>query len=240
VEADARRGGARGNEDAAKLLETINDPKVAELYANPSKRMLAAHAEADKLGERGAEDLAAARRPPPQEAQLARYRHSRIAGGATVYDSQSARAAVRRIDGRSARSAAPASRSRRRRRLRDEGHAGARAAAQAGAQDRAQSARKTGTAGRADGGARAVDRLHARPRATNDQLLRLSSGKQLSSQELLDAGLKQGSDLPAFRARLTAAALRPRDTSLAGQYDRSLQQRRGGAHRRSVCRHTRS
>lgn len=213
----------RGNEDAAKTLAQISDPKVAELYATPSSKMLAAHAEAGKLGSRAADELQRLGVLTKEEAQFARYRHSRIAGGATVYDAAGARSAVRRIDTQiTALRRAGVTISKTAGRLRDTGTPELRTARQAAYKTGSQSARKTATEGRASGALERVDRLHADLAKTNDQLLRLSSGAMLSSQELLDHGLKKGTDLPVFRARVVGR-LYDRGTRLAGELDRALQ-----------------
>lgn len=214
----------RGNVEASKLLEQISKPKIAELYANPSKQMLRAHTEADKLGERSATELQRLGVLTPEEAQLARYRHSRIAGGATVYDSVSARTAVRRINGQlSALRKTGVKITGTAGKLRGKGTPELRAARQGAERAASTSARKTGTEGRASAALERVDRLHAELAKTNDQLLRLSSGAMLSSQELLDHGLKAGSNVDLFRARVVTR-LYDRGTRLAAEYDRALEQ----------------
>lgn len=214
----------RGNPDAVKLLEKINDPKVAELYANPPKKMLAAHAEAGKLGARAADELQRLGVLNQDEALLARYRHSRIAGGANVYDAQSARSAVRRIDSQiTALRRTGVKISKAAGRLRDKGTPELRAARGTAYRTGKASARKTATEGRASAALERVDRLHGQLAETNDQLLHLSSGAMLSSQELLDHGLKAGSNMTLLRTRLVTR-LYDRATRLAADYDRALQQ----------------
>jgi hypothetical protein len=87
----------QGNHDAAHLLETISDEKVMTLYRDPSKKMLAAHAEAAKLGDESAATLERLGVLSHQDAEAAKYRHSRIAAGADVYTPQTARAAARQL-----------------------------------------------------------------------------------------------------------------------------------------------
>jgi hypothetical protein len=86
-----------GGQEAAQLLETLNNPKVLELYQNPTERMMVAHAEAQKLGERSAAKLQQLGVMTKAEAEAARYRHSRIAAGADVYTRTHAKLARREI-----------------------------------------------------------------------------------------------------------------------------------------------
>src|SRR5581483_9346215 len=86
-----------GGEDAARLLETLNDPKVLEHYRNPTDKMLRAHEEAAKLGEKAAANLQRLGVLTRAEAESARYRHTRIAAGADVYTPGHAKSARRQI-----------------------------------------------------------------------------------------------------------------------------------------------
>lgn len=74
----------RGNEDAAQLLKDISAPKVQKLYETPTKAMLRAHAEAERLGDKAAEELQRLGVLTKTQAETAKYRHAILASGGTL------------------------------------------------------------------------------------------------------------------------------------------------------------
>lgn len=73
-----------GNEDAGQLLKDISAPKVVKLFESPTKKMMAAHAEAEKLGDKASEELQRLGVLTKDQAETAKYRHAILASGGSL------------------------------------------------------------------------------------------------------------------------------------------------------------
>ncbi len=215
---------AAGSSDAARLLRTLDDPKVRKLYEKPSEAMLRAHEEAAKLGEIHAGLLADYGAFDLQLAEQSRFRSTRLAAGARAYTPGQARQAVRRIDTQLRRLRRQEQQLQKLGvRLRGRGTPELRELRAAAGETARSAGRKTATAAKLEQAVTKAGRLEGELRQARELLERLMTGNALSADEMIAAGLRAGSDLAAVRTRLLGRQY-DRVVQLADRYDRALAQ----------------
>lgn len=203
---------------AEATLKLLEDPDVARLYANPSDKMLAAHAAADTVGRQAADLLGI----DPEQAQLSRLRHVRLVSGAVAYTARDARRRITQLDRELRRTNRTTSEiSTRAARLRTRGTPELTEAARARTKTYNELSRAGDARSRLNAGLSNLDELEQAVARSRGDVERLASGRELSSDELLAGGIKPGSDLSAARTRLLGRSY-DHYTRLAARYDRAL------------------